>query len=100
MARKACKSAWFNGDLPDAHLALRKVVQPLLAEREARQRFRRASSGCESGPRLRAAVHGVRTFDGLDCGCLIPLALAVQQIVLMLLERTFGGSPKARPPWR
>ena len=40
-------------------------------------------------------VDGFRTFDGLDCGCLIPLALAVQQIVLMLLKRTFGGSPKA-----
>ena len=45
VAMKAGNSAWFNGDLPDAHLALRKVVQPLLAEREARQRFRRASSG-------------------------------------------------------
>jgi hypothetical protein len=37
---KAGNSTWFNGDLPDAHLALRKVVQPLLPEREARQRFR------------------------------------------------------------
>jgi hypothetical protein len=37
---KAGNSAWFDGDLSDTHLALRKVIQSLLAKREARQRFR------------------------------------------------------------
>src|SRR6516164_6703605 len=39
VAMKTSNSAGFNGNLPDAHLALRKVVQSLLAERQARQRF-------------------------------------------------------------
>lgn len=82
-ADNRCPARWHRDR---AHAVLRDWRRPRGAE---------PLCGCESGPGLRAAVHGVSNLDGL-----IPLALAVQQIVLMLLERTFGGSPKARPPWR